>query len=174
VYTRRYGHPADVEHVDVLDVSPGNPQATVVADLTDASKLRSDSYDCVICTQTLLLIYQLREVVATLHRLLAPGGALLVTLPGISQICRPDMDEWGDYWRFTTLSARRLFEEAFAPAEVTVEAYGNVLAATAFLYGLAAEDLRPRELDLRDPDYQVTIGVKAVKQSGPSEPDPVS
>jgi SAM-dependent methyltransferase len=176
VYSRRYGRPGDIERLDVLDVSPANPRATVVADLTDGSNLASGAYDCIICAQTLLLIYDLRAVVATLHRILAPGGTLLVTLPGISQICRPDMDEWGDYWRFTTLSARRLFEEAFEPADITVEAYGNVLAATAFLYGLAAEDVRPRELDLRDPDYQVTIGVKAVKRgqsSGAPEADTV-
>ena len=84
-------------------------------------------------------------------------------MPGTSQVCRPDIDTWGDYWRFTTLSARRLFEEAFDPSKVTVECYGNVLTASAFLYGLAAEDMSRRELDLHDPDYQLTIGIKAVK-----------
>ena len=33
------------------------------------------------------------------------------------------------------LSAR-LFEEVFEPANVTVDYYGNVLMASAFLYGL--------------------------------------
>ena len=69
----------------------------------------------------------------------------------------------GDYWRFTTMSAKQLFEETFQPAGVTVEAYGNVLTAAAFLYGLAAEELTPSELDVHDPDYQLIIGVKAVK-----------
>ena len=44
-----------------------------------------------------------------------------------------------------------------------VEAQGNVLAATAFLYGLASEELRPAELNHHDPDYQLVIAIRAVK-----------
>ena len=174
-YAGRFGRPQDIERLDILDVSPTNAEATVIADLTDGSNLASDTFDCVICTQTLVVIFDIKAVVRTLHRILKPGGTLLVTVPGISQICRPDMDEWGDYWRFTTLSARLLFEEVFEPSEISVDAYGNVLAATAFLYGLAAQDLRREELELRDPDYQVTICVKAVKGEGPgaSETDSI-
>jgi hypothetical protein len=73
------------------------------------------------------------------------------------------MDRWGDYWRFTSMSARRLFEEAFPADQVTVQSYGNVLTATAFLYGLAAEELSSEEMDARDSNFEVTIGVKAVK-----------
>jgi hypothetical protein len=73
------------------------------------------------------------------------------------------MDAWGDYWRFTSLSARRLFEEAFSGGAVEVEAFGNVLAATAFLYGLSSDELRPEERDHFDPDYEVLIAIRAVK-----------
>jgi len=73
------------------------------------------------------------------------------------------MDRWGDYWRFTSLSARRLFEEFFLPANVSVLAYGNVLTALAFLHGLAAEELKKEELNHRDPDYEVLVAVRAVK-----------
>jgi SAM-dependent methyltransferase len=134
-----------------------------VADLTDGTNLPSDTYDCVICIQTLLVIYDVKAAIQTIHRILKPGGTALVTVPGISQICRPDIDSWGDYWRFTTLSARRLFEEAFDPANVTVDSYGNILTASAHLYGLATEDMSRRQLDLHDPDFQVTIGIKAIK-----------
>ena len=44
-----------------------------------------------------------------------------------------------------------------------METRGNVLAATAFLQGLAAEDLRRDELDHEDRDYQVSIHVRAAK-----------
>ena len=162
-YAQRFGDPAAIEQLDVLDVSAHNPEATVIADLADGTGLPSDAFDCIICTQTLLLIYDVRRAVGNLHRMLAPGGSLLVTLPGISQICRPDMDVWGDHWRFTTASARRLFEEWFDPAEITVESYGNVLAASAFLYGLAAQDLGRTELEVHDPAYQVIVSVKASK-----------
>lgn len=160
-YTRRFG--LGVDRIDVLDASSENPRGTIVADLADGGDIPSDTYDCIICLQTLLLVYDVKAAVRTLHRILKPGGTVLVTVPGISQICRPDVDSWGDYWRFTTLSARRLFEEFFDPANVTVDCYGNVLTASAFLYGLSTEDMSRRELDLHDPDYQVTIGIKAVK-----------
>ena len=116
-----------------------------------------------MCLQTLLVIYDIKAAIRTIHRILKPGGTALITVPGISQVCRPDIDAWGDYWRFTNLSARRLFEEVFEPANVTVDTYGNVLTASSFLYGLSLEDMSKRELDLHDPDFQVTIGIKAVK-----------
>ena len=51
------------------------------------------------------------------------------------------------------VSARRLFEEIFPTANVNVDVCGNVLAAIAFLHGLATEELRQEELDYRDADY---------------------
>ncbi len=161
-YTRQFGGERVVKS-DVLHVQAGNPQATIIADLTSADHVGTDAFDCIILTQTLQFIYDLRPAIMTLHRILRPGGVLLATLPGISQISRYDMERWGDYWRFTTRSAQRLFEEAFLKDNLTVESCGNVLAANAFLHGLATEDLRRQELDYRDGDYQLLITVKAVK-----------
>src|SRR4051812_30494715 len=158
-YTRRYG--TSVTHSDVLHASPGHPQATIVADLADAPEIEDATFDCVICTQTLLLIYDVEQAVATLHRILKPGGTALVTVPGVSRICREEADEWGDYWRFTSDSATRLFSDEFGSDNVTTTAYGNVLTATAMLHGLAAEDLTSKQLDTRDRDFEVLIGVRA-------------
>ena len=148
---------------DVLHIWDNNPKATIVADLTHADHIPSDSFNCIIFTQALLFIYDVRTALKTLYRILKPGGVLLATFPGISQISRYDMERWGDYWRFTTLSAKRLFEEVFLPENVEVQAYGNVLTATAFLHGLAAEELKQEELDYHDPDYEVLITVRSVK-----------
>jgi SAM-dependent methyltransferase len=169
-YLDAFGDPDHIDAADVLDLSADNPKATVVADLADAPQLDSESYDCVICSQTLLLIYDVRAAIATLHRILRDGGTLLLTVPGISQICRPEMEQMGDYWRFTTLSLRRLLEEAFEEEDVIVEAYGNVLTASCFLYGIAAEELQPEELDHRDPNYELLIGARATKRSAPPKP----
>ncbi len=116
-----------------------------------------------ICTQTLPFIYDVHRAVRTVHRILAPGGVLLATFAGISQISRYDMDRWGDYWRFTTRSAERLFGEVFAENAVEVHSYGNVLAATAFLHGLCVDELRVPELEHNDPDYPLVIAVRCVK-----------
>lgn len=161
-YTQRFGGDA-VTRSDVLHVDAGAPGATIVADLTDAREIDSNSFDCIILTQTLHFTYRLEAEVAELHRILKPGGVVLCTVPGISQISRFDMDRWGDFWRLTTLSARQLFETAFPAANVAVSSFGNVLAATALLQGIATEELTAAELDHNDPDYQVIVAVRAVK-----------
>ncbi len=160
-YTQKYGGER-VSQSDVLNLFEGNPKTTIVADLTNAPHVQSATFDCIIFTQTLQLIYDVRAGIQTLHRILKPGGILLATFPGISQT--GDF-EWGDYWywNFTTFSAKRLFEEVFTPANVKVEAYGNVLSATAFLYGLAFEELTKQELDYYEPGYEVTITVRGMK-----------
>ena len=161
-YTRKFGD-SRVTRSDILYPHSGNPQATLVADLTNAEHISSNSFDCIIVAQTLQFIYDFRAAVSHLHRILKPGGRLLATLPGISQISRYDMDRWGDFWRFTSLSARRLFEESFPKGNVSVQAHGNVLAAIAFLEGLALEELKQKELDEVDRDYELLITVRAVK-----------
>jgi SAM-dependent methyltransferase len=162
-YTHRFGG-SRVDRADILDPpAAGNPRATVLADLTHAPEVESGTFDCVICTQTLLLIYDVRAAIATLERILAPGGSLLLTVPGVSRICRPEAEQWGDYWRFTTMSLRRLLEERFPAGDVEVEAFGNVLTATAMLYGIAAEELTGGELEANDPDFEVTVAARALK-----------
>lgn len=160
-YTRKFGVDRVVAS-DVFDVTEGNPRATIVGDLTGADHLPSDTFDCVILAQTLHLIYDIRLAVETLHRTLKPGGVLLATFPGVSQIGhkRPG-DYW--YWSFTRLLARRVFGEVFPAANVEVETYGNVLAATALLHGLATQELLREKLDLQDPDYEVLVTLRAVK-----------
>lgn len=162
-YTCKFGRNR-VTKSDVLHVCEGNPKATIGADLTCADHIPSDTFDSIILTQTLQFIYNVRAALRRhLYRILKPGGVLLATFPGISQISRYDMDRWGEYWRFTTLSARRLFEEVFPPDNVEVQAYGNVLTAIASLHGLAAEELKREELDYHDTDYEVLITCRAVK-----------
>jgi len=161
-YTRQFG--ADrVSKSDVLHVTEGNPNATIVGDLTCADHIPSDTFDCIVCTQTLHLIYAVDAAIKTLNRILKPGGTLLATAPGISQISRYDMDRWGDHWRFTSASLQRIFETAFTSANISIGTFGNVLAAIGFLHGLAAEELSPEELDYFDPDYELIITIRAEK-----------
>ncbi|HKN87045.1 MAG TPA: methyltransferase domain-containing protein, partial [Nitrospiraceae bacterium] len=82
-YTRRFGG-RRVTTSDVLHVVEGNPHATIVADLTNAGHLPSEQYDCVILTQVLSVIYDVRAALRTVYRLLKPGGTLLATTPGVA------------------------------------------------------------------------------------------
>lgn len=161
-YTRRFGGDRVLKS-DILHVSLDSSKATIVGDLTKGDHLPHSAFDCIVCTQTLQFIYDVETAVRSCHAMLAPGGVLLATFPGISQISRYDMDRWGDYWRLTSASARRLFAGVFQSQAIEIKNYGNVLAATAFLHGIAVEELRSEELDRHDPDYQVLIAVRAEK-----------
>jgi len=160
-YANRFG--TGVERMDVLMAREGNPQATIVADLANAPQIPDDTFDCAIVTQTLQFVWDAPAAFSTLHRILCPGGVLLATVPGITKISPPEDEEFGEWWHFTARSVRRLAEQAFGEEAVEVEAYGNVLAAAGFLYGLAASDLRAEELDTHDPLYEVVLGLRAVK-----------
>jgi SAM-dependent methyltransferase len=161
-YTQRFGG-TRVLRSEVLHAAPGNAEATIVADLTRADHLAANMFDCVILTQTLQYIYDVRAALRTLYRILRPGGVLLATCPGLSQMSRLDAEQWGEYWRFTTFSMRRLCAEEFPPQRILVQGYGNVLVAIAFLHGLLMTELRPDELEYHDPDYEVLITVRAQK-----------
>jgi SAM-dependent methyltransferase len=162
-YTRQFGEDR-VLRSDVLLAEPGHPGQTLVGDLATGQGIPESAFDCIILTQTLPFIYDMVLAVGNTYRALRPGGVLLATLPGISQISRYDMDRWGDYWRFTDASTRRLFAGIFDPQRLEVEIHGNVLAAVAFLHGLAVAEMKPDELDYKDPDYQLIITVRAVKE----------
>src|SRR5688572_24736020 len=103
LYTSQFGGDR-VTKLDILHPEKGNPAATIVADLTCANHIPTYSFDCIILTQTLHLIYDPRAALATLYRILKPGGVLLTTVSGISKISREDMDRWGHHWSFTTRS----------------------------------------------------------------------
>jgi glycosyltransferase involved in cell wall biosynthesis len=162
-YTEKFGG-ARVSRSDVLHVHPGNPRATIVGDLTDASVLPENAFDCIVLTQTLHLIFDVPLAVARIHRALAPGGVALVTVPGISQV---DRGKWGQtwFWSFTPAAMRRLFGAVFGADAVLVESYGNVFSATAFLQGLALEELQTSDLDAIDEAYPVIVAVRARKRS---------
>ena len=131
-YTRRFGGSA-VERSDIVDLAESNAGATVITDLRAAANIPDATYDCVILTQTLHVIAPMSEAVCECHRILKPGGVLLVTLPCVSRVCL-EYGRDGDFWRVTPAGARQLFEAAFD--DVAVSVFGNALSGAAFLYGL--------------------------------------
>ena len=162
-YTTRFG--TAVTKSDVVNVLEGAPDTTILADLGDCPQIPDGSFDCIILIQTLHYTFDMIATVRELHRILAPGGCILCTVPGISQVSRYDMDRWGDRWRLTSLSATELFVTAFLPADVTVGTHGNTLSSICLLEGIHAEKLRPHELDANHEDYQLVVAIRAVKQA---------
>jgi SAM-dependent methyltransferase len=160
-YTRRFGGDRTSRR-DVLHVHNRNPAATIVGDLTDAPHIPGETFDCIVVTQTLQLIYEIDRAIATLHRILRPGGVVLATFPGISQLSG---DEWSRTWSwaFDSRLARRLFASHFGEQSVTVETHGNLLAAAAFLHGLATSDLALAQLDADEEACELLVTVRAVR-----------
>jgi glycosyltransferase involved in cell wall biosynthesis len=161
-YTELFGGDR-VTHSDVLHAKPGNPDATIVGDLCTGKNIPIDAYDCLVLTQVFPFLYDFESAIANAARALKPGGVMLATFAGISQISRYDAERWGDFWRFTSISARRLLQQQFLDSNIEIVTFGNVLTATALLHGISTEELKTDELDYHDPDYEMIIGVRAVR-----------
>jgi SAM-dependent methyltransferase len=157
-YTHHFG--TGVTEADVLDISEDNRRATIVADLSDADALAEATFDCIIVVQTLQYVFDLESAVRTLHRALKVGGVLLCTLPSVTRVGSRYLEN--DFWRFTRASAVRLFGDVFdSGADVTAE--GNFATCTAFLAGLAVEEISERKLAVRDPYFPLLITVRATR-----------
>ena len=162
-YTIKFGDDR-VTQSDVLNYVEGNPKATIVADLTDAPHIPDNTFDCIIITQTLQMIYEVQKCIAELHRILKPGGVVLATSHGITKVARREgVDDWGEYWNFTTQGSRRMFGDVFGRENIEVTSYGNILTTIASLHGLSATEVDPEELAYNDPDFELLVMVRAQK-----------
>jgi SAM-dependent methyltransferase len=161
-YTTRFGTGVTASHV--LDIDPANREASLVADLQQPDAFPEAAFDCIVLTQTLQYVYDLPAAVASIHRTLCPGGVCLATVPIISRLdasARPE----SEYWRMTGVACARLFGERFGSANVQAAECGNLRAASAFLLGLAAEELSEQELAAVDPYFPILTTVRAVRES---------
>lgn len=160
-YTNRFGAGVTASHV--LDVDPSNREATLVADLERPDALPEAAFDCVVVTQTLQYVYDLPAAVAAIHRALRPGGVCLATVPLVSRLDAA-VPPGGEYWRLTGAACARLFGERFGTVNVQVAECGNLRAGSAFLLGLAAEELSEQELAASDPYFPILTTVRAVRE----------
>ena len=154
-----------VAELDILHLDASNPAATIVADLTKANEIPSNTFDCIICTHVLHVVYELEAIVSELARILAPRGALLIGVPGVSMSGSVPQE----FWRFTPDGLSRLLQRSFSPDDVTVRGYGNSLTAAGELRGLVAGDFAPRELESHDPRFAVEVCGRAVKAADPDD-----
>lgn len=158
-YTRKFGQPGYVAHALKFTATPGGAGYNeVVADLSQPETVPEEKFDTFICTQTLNFIFELDSAIASIHKLLKPGGRALITVAGISQISRYDYERWGDFWRFTDQSLRKLLTRKFAENSCTFTVYGNVATSCLFLQGVSYEDILDRKImDTVDLNYQMVV-----------------
>ena len=151
---------------DVLHIDPDAPGVTFVGDLADGSMLPDATFDCIVLTQTLHLIFDHMAALRTLERILVPGGVLLLTVPGHLQHRRPTSGARRGTTRSPTTPCARRATSVFGAGRATIESHGNVLAAVAFLHGLGHQELTTAELDEQHVEYSIVNAARVVK-AGP-------
>ncbi len=124
-------------------------------DLRTGEGIKKDFYDCILCTQVLDFVEDITNTPDVLIHSLKIGGKLLVSVSGISTICRYDMEKYGQYWNFTDKSLRNMFTRDNTECEVWTK--GNCKVACAFLQGMGYTELTEQELQETDEDFQVII-----------------
>lgn len=162
-YTRMFGK-SKVKKELVLHVE-GWGKNSIKGNFETGEGIEENMVDCLICTQTLQYIYNLKSAIKNIYRLLRPNGAALITVPGIKALCIPDNQNWGERWSFTKESMRQLCLEVCQEESFSVESFGNVKIATAYLYGICREELTKEDFQYNDPQFPFIICVKLTKKA---------
>ncbi len=123
--------------------------------MIDGTGMKKDFYDCIILTQVLNCIRDIRNTPQILIDSLKPNGTLLLTVSGISPVSRLDMDRWGYFWNFTDAGIAGMFK--LENTECNIQTYGNFKVACAFLGGMSYTELSKEELEYVDGDVQVFV-----------------
>lgn len=155
-YRDRYINRAEVTSYDVWDVSP-NDEATIIDDLQSAPAIPNGSFDTIIATHVLCNVAKPWLAGAEIHRLLAPNGILLCTVPMVLQGHAPHPK---DYWRFTPDTFEVLFPQF---SKVEVQSYGNAATAAGSLQYLMRWHYPRRVLNYHDPKCPSIVACAAWK-----------
>lgn len=153
-----------VTSVHVLDINPSNPEATIIADLSEAESIPPERFDCIILTQTLQYVSDIDVALKNAFGSLAPGGVLLLSVPVASRL-DPTAGIENDLWRFAPAGLRLTLRDNVYDADVEVTSFGNVLAAVGFFLGVSAEELRGDELSVVDEAFPLVICARVKRRA---------
>ena len=159
-YARRYRE--NISEMQILHVN-GDGENVIKGNFATGEGVTPDSVDCLICTQTLCMIFEVEKAIYHIHRILKKEGTALITVPGIVQISLYDYRNWGQYWSFTEQSIRALLKKYFAEENIDIQVYGNVKTAVGLLYGVCAENFSDEDFTYNDNQFQVIIGARVTK-----------
>lgn len=146
---------AVIEGYDTIDVVD-RPGLTIRADIQHCPEIPSNTYDVIVCTQVLEHVANPFDAIAEIHRILKPGGRLMLTVPA----AYPYHGGPHDYWRYTKDSLKMLFSRF---SEVRIHSYGNRLVVVAAYWYWMIDDLRMKVLNEPDPDNATILAVYACK-----------
>ena len=174
---RRHGGPA-MTRADSLDVTPRDG-VTVVADLSRADGVPSDTYDCFVVPFTMHLIYDVEAALYHAVRVLKPGGVLLVNFPCVDYYFPSGLDMGTGrplfvFWWFTPIQVENLLRRLGLTREhFEIAAYGNLFARVAYQMNMPVEELTRVERDHHDEGHPLLICARIVKPAGWQGASPV-
>ena len=101
---------------DSIDVERRHPDVRFIGDIENMDVLGNESYDTVLCLQVLEHVAHPFKVVREIHRILRPGGTLILSVPHLSRL----HEEPRDFFRYTKHALRSMFEESgYEVVEIT-------------------------------------------------------
>lgn len=161
-YTSCYN--THIEDNYILHVKGKGNGKVIELDLTKELPIELESkFDCVICTQTIQMIYDKEYALYNLKKMLRTGGSALLSFSSISQLSESDYSSWGEYWRFSDIAVKDFLLKEFDDDKIRMRPYGNFKAAIALLCGIPAEMIAEKELDYYDKMYQTIITASVEK-----------
>lgn len=160
-YMRRFGE-GRIEKEIILHVEGG--KNCLKGNFATGEGLDEGMVDCLICTQTLQYIYDLKNTAKNIYKILKTNGIALVTVPGIKSLSVYHDARWGEYWSFTKRSLYQMFVDVFGKENIEISSYGNVKVTMAYLYGLCAEDLAEEDFRYNDETFPFIVTARLQKK----------
>jgi SAM-dependent methyltransferase len=133
--------PFAAEYVGV-DVAEG-PVVDVVAP-AEQLPFPDASFDLVLCTQALEHVKDPAAVLAEIRRVLAPGGAALISVPAVFLYHPDPPDSDQDYWRWTHSGLRRAIGLSGEWREIEIQPNGEVIACLGLVVAQFVDELGQR------------------------------
>ena len=153
-YTVKFGKKYK-SNILIYDDQITNENGIFHGDLQSGKGIKNNNYDCIILTQVLNFVDNITNTPEILVKGLKNNGVILMTISGITPICRYDMEQYGQYWSFTEKSIFNMFKNL--NVDVEIYSYGNFKTACAFLAGISYKEIDTADMEYNDPDFPLTL-----------------